>query len=134
MRDLLKSGRVSLNGDAAVARDEEEEEGEGMIIECVAMQIFLERQNKCDDDDDAIVFCLMRLFVSSLTLSTTVVLLYSFRYFLSLTLSTYLICQKSFIFLCINSFFLKKVNRINIHLWYSLTGLFHSNDHNSLER
>jgi hypothetical protein len=56
VRDLLKSGRVSLNGDAAVARDEEEEEGEGMIIECVAMQIFLERQNKCDDDDDAIVF------------------------------------------------------------------------------
>jgi hypothetical protein len=48
VRDLLKSGRVSLNGDAAVARDEEEEEGEGMIIECVAMQIFLERQNKCD--------------------------------------------------------------------------------------
>jgi hypothetical protein len=40
VRDLLKSGRVSLNGDAAVARDEEEEEGEGMIIECVAMQIF----------------------------------------------------------------------------------------------
>lgn len=57
MRDLLKRGKVSLNGDAAAAAraEEEDEEEEGMIKECVAMQIFLERQNKCDDDD-AIVF------------------------------------------------------------------------------